>query len=262
MEKKKVKVGIYEFTGCAGDALTIIHSEDKLVDFFNSAEIVTFLMAKSDNNFDAKVDIALVEGSISTEKQIEELKKIRENAKLLVAIGSCACYGGPQAARYGTGDFEERLKMVYGDASFSSEIGKPVESKPLDDYVKVDFKVPGCPINAEQFFYVYTKLIHGIKPEIFKFPVCTECKWRENECLLLKDKLCLGPITAAGCGARCPSNNLPCVGCWGPIEEANISSEFKLLKEKGFSPEEIERKLRMFGGKAMVERFRKIWEEK
>jgi hypothetical protein len=102
LDNGKKRVGLYGFTGCNGDQLTIIHSEDKLLDFFGSAEIKSFSLAKSDND-NTELDIALVEGSISNQEQAEQVKEIRERTKFLVAIGNCSCYGGIQAMELGGG---------------------------------------------------------------------------------------------------------------------------------------------------------------
>ena len=152
--------------------------------------------------------------------------------------------------------WEQRFRKVYGDVFF--ELRTPIESKPVDVFVDVDFYIPGCPIDADQFFYCFAHLIQDHVPVMPDHPVCAECRWRENDCLLLKDIPCLGPLTASGCNAVCPSHNLPCLGCWGPVEEANISSEFNLLKEKGFSQEEIKRRFRMHTGSGIIKPLKKI----
>jgi len=97
MPTDKLKIGIYELTGCAGDALLIVDCEEELINIFTAAQIETFLMAKSDNRH-GELDVALVEGSVSTEKEREELLDIRKRARVVIAIGSCAVVGGPQAA--------------------------------------------------------------------------------------------------------------------------------------------------------------------
>ena len=90
-------------------------------------------------------------------------------------------------------------------------------------------------------------LLNGDMPTLPAYPVCLECKMLENECLLVKRGLpCAGPVTVAGCGARCPSYNIACIGCRGPIDEANMGSITKILEQKEFSKDEIRRKLRTF----------------
>lgn len=252
-ENTKPKVGFYSFSGCEGDLLTIIHCEDELLDIFAAVDIRSFRLASSDVHNDEPLDVAFVEGSITTKHHVELIEGIRERSGLVVALGACASFGGPQAARLGYNDWDERFKKVYGDAELS--VTESFESQPIDTYIKVDYYIPGCPIDKHQFFFALTRLIKGMPIELTTFPVCAECKWNENECLLLKGELCLGPVTAGGCDSRCPSYNLPCIGCWGPTDEANVASEINLLKEKNFPPELIINKLRLFGGAAMVRRF-------
>ena len=255
--EKKLKIGIYGFTGCAGDQLAILHWENELIDILGAAKVKSFLMAKSDND-ETELDIAFVEGSISTKEQIKRIKEIRERSKILVAIGNCACFGGIQAMNYGDGNYEKRFKMIYGDAKFEHDT--PVESKPLSDYVKVDYVTPGCPISKEYFIPIFTKLINGLIPDVYPMPVCMECKWKENECLLLKGIPCMGPITSSGCGAICPSHNIPCIGCWGLIDDANLKAQLEILKEHGFSTEEIISRMRIFGGSKVAKKLKTVLE--
>lgn len=245
MTTRLPRVGIYGFTGCAGDQLMILNCEDQLVDLLGAVDMRSFVMAKSDNTED-QLDIAFVEGSISTDEQAKRVKEIRERSKLLIAIGTCACHGGPQAMKLEEGGFDERYKKVYGDAKIT--ISKAFEAQPVDALVKVDMYIPGCPIDKGEFLGAVTKLVAGRHPYQYKFPVCMECRWKENICILYAGKFCAGPLTKAGCGAICPSHNLPCVGCWGPTDDLNISSEYALLKEKGYKPDDIIRKIKKFGG--------------
>jgi sulfhydrogenase subunit delta len=248
--RQSPKIGIYGFTGCAGDQLMILNCEDQLVDLFGATDIRSFLMAKSDNH-EGELDVALVEGSISTDHQEKKLKEIRARSKILIAIGTCACHGGPQAMKLGDGKWEERYTKVYGQAKI--QIAKANEAKPLDAVVKVDMYISGCPIDKGEFLHAVSKLVAGRHPYLYPFPVCMECKWKENPCILYEGKFCGGPLTKAGCGAVCPSHGLPCVGCWGPTDDLNVTSEYKLLTEKGYWPDEILIKMRKFGGAKVAE---------
>ena len=258
MMERKPTLGVYGFTGCAGCQLAIIDCEDQLVDLFAAADIKVFYEAMSNNDDEAEVDVALVEGSINTEKQKEELLEIRKKAKILVAFGSCSSYGCVQTMANGDGKWAERFKQVYGDVEFT--IGKALESQPISNFVKVDLTIPGCSPSTPQMLMAFTKLLSGNVPVYSNAPVCQECKFKENECLLNKDILCLGPLTKGGCTAPCPSHNTGCVGCWGIIDEANHNAELKLLIEKGFKTEDIIRKFSIFGGGKIAEKIDEIME--
>ncbi len=259
MDKAKLKIGIYEFTGCAGDALLILDCEEEIINIFQAADIEAFLMAKSDNR-DGELDVALVEGSISSEKEIEELFDVRKRSKVVVAIGICSCLGGIQAAFLDPKHWQENYKKIYGDLEMVNT--KAMQSKPIDAYVKVDYYLPGCPIGKDQFLSTLTRIISGNPPDLYNFPVCVECKWNENDCLLNKNVLCLGPLTLGGCGSVCINHNLPCVGCWGPTSEANLTSEYELLMGKGFDEQHIRNKMANFSGTRVKDFFAKLQGEK
>lgn len=259
MKRDKLKIGIYELTGCAGDALLILDCERDLIDIFNAADIQSFRMAKSDNA-DGGLDIALVEGSVSTEREIEELLDIRKRAKTVVAIGICATLGGIQARFLYQKEWEKNFKKVYGEIEMSHT--RPVQSKPIDAYIKVDYYLPGCPISKEQFLNFFSRILKGNPMEKYPRPVCVSCKYNENDCLLNKGILCLGPLTLDGCGSVCINHNLPCVGCWGPVESANYTSEYNLLLEKGYDIDLIKKKLANYSGTRIAEFFNQIKKEK
>ena len=243
----KPSIGIYGLTGCAGDQLAILNCEDELLEIAGSLDIRFFPMAMSINDEDCPLDIVFVEGAVVQPKDEQILKKLRDRARLLVAIGTCAVWGGVQAMKNEISREELKLQ-VYGNAG---KVFETMSAQPLSHFVKVDMAVSGCPIEKEQLLQAVAALLHGDLPRLPNYSVCTECKMAENPCVLIeKGQLCLGPITVAGCNARCPSHNRPCVGCRGPVEEANISSEIQILKEKGFTWVDIQNRLRTFAAEA------------
>lgn len=266
--KQLPRIGIYGLTGCAGDQLTILNCEDHILEIFGCAEIRSFLMAKSDNT-ESELDVALVEGSVSTNGDLAMLEDIRKRAKVLIAIGNCACNGGPQAACAMEKNHKERIKQVYGDVKFS--ISEPIDAKPLSAYVKVDLMITGCPIDKWEFLRALGCLVKGDNPLAIKYPVCVECKYNENECLLFKDEMCLGPITMAGCNSVCVNHNIPCYGCRGAVIEANVASEAEMLvemrhphfpKRKSFDLQDVKNRAMMYGGTTMADLLDKIKEGK
>ena len=243
----KPTVGIYGLTGCAGDQLAILNCEDELLDIAGSLEIRFFPMAMTGNDEDCPLDIAFVEGAVVQPEDEEMLRRLRDRAKLLVAIGTCAVWGGVQAMKNEISR-EEMKQQVYGPAG---KVFETIAAQPLSHFVKVDMSVSGCPIEKEQLLQAVAALLHGDLPRLPNYAVCAECKMAENPCVLIeKGQLCLGPITVAGCSARCPSHNRPCIGCRGPVGEANVSSEIEILKEKGFTWVDIQNRLRTFAAES------------
>ncbi|MCB0386865.1 MAG: hypothetical protein KDD43_15835, partial [Bdellovibrionales bacterium] len=160
-------------------------------------------------------DLSLVEGSISTPEQLDQIKEIRRESTLLVAIGACATSGGIQALRQ-FADIEAYKSTVYASPKHIKTLSS---SSPVSDHVSVDFELQGCPISKEQLIEVLASFLNGKKPNIPNFSVCVECKIKGTVCLpVSQGRACLGPVTQAGCGALCPSYQRGCFGCFGPKE--------------------------------------------
>ena len=78
------------------------------------------------------------------------------------------------------------------------------------------------------------------------YPVCVECKLNENTCMFHLGKVCLGPVTRAGCKAICPTYGQSCEACRGYISDPNQSSMKKVLEEHGMTVDEITSLYTMF----------------
>jgi len=241
----KPLLGIFGLTGCAGDQLLILNCEDELLGLVELLDIRDFVMASSLRDEHARLDVALVEGAVVTERDEAKLQHIRKRAEILVAIGACAATGGIPGMAPDL-DRKQLFRDVYGEDvdSFGSSMDR---GRPLSDFVKVDAIIPGCPIEKHEFLDAVASLLQGSLPRIPEYPVCTECRVGENRCLLIHDgAMCIGPVTRAGCAARCPALGVPCVGCRGPSVDANYPSLTALLRSKGYAPEDIDSKLGLF----------------
>jgi sulfhydrogenase subunit delta len=246
----KPRVGVFGLSGCWGEQIVILNCEDELLAIAEAVTFVDFLGASSVNDRDAPLDVAFVEGSIAGPAQEAALRRIRERAGILVACGSCACFGGISAmdavmAR------KDMADMVYGPGTDGYEIGR---HRPLSDVVKVDVAIPGCPMEKEEFLRAVALLLNGDVPEALATPVCADCKRREQDCLLVSRGIpCAGPVTSSGCGARCPGYNVPCIGCRGPVADANFASMRHILTQAGVTEDAVLRRLRTFAAPAVSE---------
>ncbi|MDM7916056.1 MAG: NADH:ubiquinone oxidoreductase [Candidatus Eisenbacteria bacterium] len=236
----KAKVGVFSFTSCEGCQLTILNLEDEMLELLGAIELVNFREAIDDRRHD--YDVAFVEGSITTPEEIEEVKQIRENAKILVAIGSCACTGGVNGMK-NLHDLAKARQKVYGDGArhFPSEPTKRVR-----DVVTVEYELNGCPIDKKEFLRVTKSLLLGQIPFPSEHALCTECKTKANVCLYDKGECCLGPIVRSGCGAICPTFGEACHGCRGFVSQPNLASMVEIMKSKGMSRREVEDRLTQF----------------
>lgn len=238
----KLKLAVWKFASCDGCQLSILDCEDELLYVTERVEIAYFPEATK-TMLPGPYDVSLVEGSITTEHDEERIKKIREESGLLITIGACATSGGIQALR-NFENVDDYISRVYAHPEYIKTLAK---SHPVEDYVKVDYQLRGCPVNKYQLLEVLTAFAIGKKPNIPDTSVCIECKLNGTICLpVLRNEVCLGPLTHAGCGALCPSYNRGCFGCYGPKEAANPEALSRHFLENGKDKEEMIRFFRNF----------------
>lgn len=237
------RLAIAGLTACSGCQLTLINCEEELAQVAARFDLVSFPMAESVEG-GAPFDAAIVEGAVSTQGDLANLFRLRNSSRVLVALGTCAIFGGVAAMNNGTSARDELVAAVYGEGEKVAETFAPA---PLGNFVSVDFSITGCPPEKHEVMALLCALLAGTLPPLATYPVCTECRSRENLCLLLEKKeLCLGPIIQGGCNARCPATGIVCEGCRGPVREANVAQELELLLERGFGRDEIERRMSRF----------------
>jgi coenzyme F420-reducing hydrogenase gamma subunit len=241
----KLKLAAFKFSSCDGCQLQVLNLEDALLDLADTVEIAFFLEARR-RELPPPYDIGLVEGSVSTAEEEERIRQIRRDCRMLITIGACATSGGIQALR-NWADVEEFARCVYPRPEFLSMLDT---STPIAAHVFVDFELRGCPINPDHLVELVSALLAGRKPNISTHSVCIECKRLGLPCVLVgQGKPCLGPVTQVGCGALCPAANRACYGCFGPMEQPNMTSLGRWFTEElGQTPRDMKRMLRTFNG--------------
>ena len=237
----KPRVAFFDFASCEGCQLQVANLEETLLDVLALVDVVSFREVMKEHSDD--YDIALVEGSIARRMDEERLQEIRKRAKVLIAFGACAHLGGVQ--RLGNHWSPEENKRIVYDGADPRDIGdgNPFFEQPrhraVDEVVPVDAFIPGCPVNRDEFARVLVALLTGNKPPIPEYPVCVECKKKENVCLFTVGKVCMGPVTRAGCGAACPTFGNECESCRGYISHPQEQAQTDVLVKYGLTPDEI-----------------------
>jgi len=239
----KPRVAIFDFACCEGCQLQIVNMEEELLDLVSVVDPVEWREAISDQS--EEYDIAIVEGSITRLSDEERLKEIREHAGILVALGACATTGGVNKLK-NRFDISDLKHYVYGPAADMEHLGS-APTKALDEVVRVDYKVHGCPINNKEFAYIVRCLLTGKKPSIPKYPVCTECKLNGNPCRYEYNEICLGPITRAGCDSKCPSGGFWCYGCRGYVENLNVNAAKDVMEKYNKTIVDLRSRMLLFG---------------
>lgn len=266
MSADKLKIAFYWAAGCGGCEVTVLDINERILDVAAAADIVMWPVAIDAKYDDIRalpsgaIDVTFFNGAIRTEENEEMARLFRDRSRILIAFGSCAAGGGI----VGLGNLFTAKELI--DEAFlhtaSTENPEGVVPQPhhtfpegeghipalepyvrsLDQVVKVDYTLPGCPPQARQVLEAVDALLSGQMPEPGSVigptvALCEECERRPPEggfrkiaalqdrldvtpdpeaCLLEQGFICMGPATRAGCGVCCPDANVPCTGCSGP----------------------------------------------
>lgn len=152
---EKLAVGWFSFTCCEDS--TILFTELLNDHFGEWKDLVEFrhIKALRTNNSLSDLDVAFVEGAISSDSQTKEAREIRENARYVVAIGACACTGKPSTSRnqFASEQLNERIQWYLSHFDYGKEVER------LDEVIRVDDMVRGCPMKVSDFMQTLEKYL-------------------------------------------------------------------------------------------------------
>lgn len=202
--------------------------------------------------------VGIISGNIRNSEHLEIAQKMRASCQVLIALGTCATHGGIPALinQFSDADLMDRYYRTSETTDSADTPADPVLPRmlertfALDEKIKVDLYLPGCPPHPDQIAEAIVALLEGRAPELPSKSVCDTCPTRregkgavkkvrrflqnaqydydkplsEMRCLLEQGLLCMGPVTRAGCAGahgeapRCVSARVPCRGCYGPVK--------------------------------------------
>lgn len=267
-----VKVASEWLNICGGCEVTILDIGEKLLDLLPHLEFVHMPVLMDHKYFGQtgegtemvipEADVGIISGGVRNEKEKHVTEEMRKKCKTLIALGSCACFGGiPAMANMYT--LQELVDKVYRESKTTESADTPKDNIPpllesvlaVDEVVKVDVAIPGCPTNPDLIVQALTSLLEGKAFVLPERSVCDECPvkrekkaskgdlkrpiepidvktgepWENTRCYMEQGFLCLGPVTKAGCASsmtggkevvpRCIKGHMPCRGCFGPIRK-------------------------------------------
>ena len=168
---KKARLATMWLDGCSGCHMSLLDIDEAIVAVAQQADIVYGPLVDA-QEIPPDIDVAIVEGAVSSEDDLEKLRKMRRNARILVALGDCAVTGNVPAMRNPL-PVKSILERVYVEGADVCK-GVPTEgvphllkqSMPLHDVVKVDLHVPGCPPPARTILFVVKELLEGRVPDL------------------------------------------------------------------------------------------------
>jgi NAD-reducing hydrogenase small subunit len=170
----KPKVASDWICGCAGCHMSLLDMDERILKVLELVDLRATPITDLKEPDESGVDVGVLEGGINNTANEEVAHKMRKRAKILVALGDCAVFGGVPAMRNFCG-VEAALKQAYEDAD-SNEPGSKIPNDPelatmtktraVQEVVPVDYNVPGCPPDADVIFHVLAELAQGRKPEL------------------------------------------------------------------------------------------------
>ena len=174
----KVRLATTSLAGCFGCHMSFLDMDEHLFELAGVAEFDRSPF--TDIKHCGPCDIALIEGGVCNAENVHVLRELRANAKILVAVGACAINGGLPALRNHL-KIDDILHKVYADpereGSFvpnDPELPLPLDKVyPINEIVRVDYFLPGCPPSGEAIWKYLTDLILGrmprLEPQIFHY---------------------------------------------------------------------------------------------
>ena len=168
---KKARLATMWLDGCSGCHMSLLDIDEAIVSVAERADVVYGPLVDA-QEFPPDIDVAIVEGAVSSQDDLEKIRKMRRNSRILVALGDCAVTGNVAAMRNPL-SVKSILEDVYVDRADTGK-GIPTEgvpallkqAVPLHDVVKVDLHVPGCPPSAKAILFVLEELLAGRIPDL------------------------------------------------------------------------------------------------
>ena len=167
----KARVATVWLDGCSGCHMSILDMDERLIELTARLDLVYSPLVDT-KEYPENVDIALVEGAVSTQEDLEKILKIRQRTKILVSLGDCAVTANVPSMRnrFPVEAIEHRAYIE--NAQSNKQVPRIVvppllpTSRPVHEFAKVDVFVPGCPPSAETIHFVLTELLAGRTPDL------------------------------------------------------------------------------------------------
>jgi sulfhydrogenase subunit delta len=154
-QHERLVVGWFSFTCCEDSTIVLTELLNDHLDAWKEMVEFRHMKALKTNNSLTGLDVAFIEGAISSDSQAREAQQIRENAEYVVAIGACACTGHPSTSRnqFASEQINERIRWYLSHFDYGKEV------KRLNEVIRVDDMVRGCPMKVPSFLQTLNKYL-------------------------------------------------------------------------------------------------------
>ena len=167
----KIKIGTCWLDRCSGCHMSLLDIDEGIVAVLKKADIVFGPLVDA-QEWPEGVDVAVIEGAVSSTDDLHMAQVARERSRIVVALGDCAVTGNVPAMRNGI-PVRRLLERIYVEGATANP-GVPTDGvpgllkqvEPLHEAIKVDVHVPGCPPKPNAILLVLSELLEGRKPDL------------------------------------------------------------------------------------------------
>ena len=163
----KLRLATVWLDGCSGCHMSLLDIDERLLLLAERIDLVYSPLV------DAKVcpehvDLAIVEGAVSSEDDLARIALVRSRSTLLMALGDCAVTSNVPGLRNAYSRDELLRRAYIGNATANARIPQAQiprllpQSRPVHELVSVDLFVPGCPPSADTIFAALAALLDGV----------------------------------------------------------------------------------------------------
>ena len=170
-DQPKIKVATAWLGGCSGCHMSFLDLDERLFDLVSLVEFTASPI--TDVKEIPEVDVGIVEGAVCNDEQEHVLRLMRARCKILIAFGDCAITGNVPAMRNQC-KLDEVLERGFVETESTQISGHPDQTivprllpkvRPIQEFVKVDVSICGCPPDADTIWYALTELLAGRLPK-------------------------------------------------------------------------------------------------
>ncbi|MBN1918723.1 MAG: NADP oxidoreductase [Verrucomicrobia bacterium] len=171
----KPKVATTSLAGCFGCHMSILDIDERILKL---VELVDFDKSPINDikKFTGRCAVGLIEGGCANEENVEVLREFRKHCDVLIAVGECAIMGDIPAMRNMV-PLKECLDEAYlnGPSVYNPSGQVPNDPEiplllnkvyPINEVVKIDYFLPGCPPSADTIWQALTALLGGKPVEL------------------------------------------------------------------------------------------------